>query len=230
MKKIASLTDLPDAVDTEVIDWRHALSNIAQGLGNMFAPNCEVVLHDLTKPEQAILAIYNPLSGRKIGDPATNMGWTRVYDADFPEIIQNYANRFPDGRHCKSTSIGIRDVSGKYIAALCLNLDLSYLTQVHHMLGQWINITSTEKITESLKPLSLEDITHDIEQFAQIKNLAANHLNVHHRLELLKILEQKGFLSLKNAHQHIANILNISRSSVYHYLKKTILINTKSDK
>ena len=58
---------------------------IASALGKMFAPSCEVVLHDLTHPEHAIIAIECPLSGRKIGDPATEMGLARIQDKAFPD-------------------------------------------------------------------------------------------------------------------------------------------------
>ncbi len=44
---------------------------IAKGLSETFAPFCEVVVHDLKKPEHSILSIHNNLSGRQIGEPTT---------------------------------------------------------------------------------------------------------------------------------------------------------------
>ncbi|MGO1237973.1 MAG: PAS domain-containing protein, partial [Hafnia alvei] len=41
-------------------------AKIAKALGEMFAPTCEVVLHDLCNPLHSIVAIEQPLSGRKI--------------------------------------------------------------------------------------------------------------------------------------------------------------------
>ena len=34
---------------------------------------CEVVVHDLTDPKNAILAIHNNLSGRRVGQPPTEL-------------------------------------------------------------------------------------------------------------------------------------------------------------
>ena len=82
---------------------------MAQGRAATFAPGCEVVVHDLMHPRHAILSIHNNLSGRKVGDPATELGLARISDPQFPQLISNYANQFPDGRQAKSTSIGIRD-------------------------------------------------------------------------------------------------------------------------
>ncbi len=44
---------------------------------------------------------------------------------EFPNLISNYANQFADGRPAKSTSIGIKDEEGQYVAALCMNIDLT---------------------------------------------------------------------------------------------------------
>ncbi len=70
---------------------------IVQALGVMFAPGCEVVLHDLTQPDRAIVAIANNLSNRRIGDAATEMGLERIASPEFPDVVQNYASVFPDG-------------------------------------------------------------------------------------------------------------------------------------
>ena len=97
------------------------IKQIADGLGQTLAPFCEVVVHDLLEPEQSILAIHNNLSGRAVGDPTTELGQARITDPDYPQVLANYANQFADGRQAKSTSIGIKDASGNYIAALCMN-------------------------------------------------------------------------------------------------------------
>ena len=99
------------------------LDTIAKGLSETLFPFCEVVVHDLTNPEHAILSIHNNLSGRKIGDPATELGLARIMSPEFPNLISNYANQFADGRPAKSTSIGIKDEEGEYVAAIFMNID-----------------------------------------------------------------------------------------------------------
>ena len=77
------------------------VQQIADGLARTFAPFCEVVVHDLLDPAHAVLAIHNNLSGREVGDPATELGLARIQDPAFEQVIANYANRFPDGRQAK---------------------------------------------------------------------------------------------------------------------------------
>jgi predicted transcriptional regulator YheO len=78
---------------------------IVEALGEMLAPLVEVVLHDLTNPEHAIVAIANNLSGRNVGDATSEITLARVMDPNFPAVVQSYPKRFPDGRPAKSTSI-----------------------------------------------------------------------------------------------------------------------------
>lgn len=55
----------------------------------------------------------------------------------------------------QSTSIGLRNAVGEYIAALCLNLDVSVLSPVTLALANLANLvaTETEHCEHSLEPL-----------------------------------------------------------------------------
>jgi predicted transcriptional regulator YheO len=118
------------------------IEQLALGLSETFTPFCEVVVHDLLDPKHAILAIHNNLSGREVGDPATEFGLARIADPEYPQVIANYANQFADGRQVKSTSIGIKDSTGHYVAALCMNVDLTLFRSLQNVLGQFGSIAS----------------------------------------------------------------------------------------
>ena len=138
------------AADREVLFAQ--LKQIAQGLGETFAPFCEVVVHDLTDPKNAIVAIHNNLSGREVGQPATELGLARIADPDYPQVIANYANTFADGRQAKSTSVGIKDADGRYVAALCLNVDLTLFQNLQSAIGQFTSVDAQNGPRESLNP------------------------------------------------------------------------------
>ena len=127
------------------------VKQIADGLGQTFAPFCEVVVHDLRDPGHAILAIHNNLSGRAVGDPATDLGLARIADEDYPQLLTNYPNQFGDGRRAKSTSVGIKDSSGRYVAALCLNVDLNLFRGIQNVLEQFCTASGVGA-KESLDP------------------------------------------------------------------------------
>jgi predicted transcriptional regulator YheO len=191
---------------------------VARGLGETFAPFCEVVVHDLTQPEHAILAIHNNLSGRQVGQPATELGLARIADPGYPQVIANYANRFADGRPVKSTSIGIKDSRGRYVAALCLNLDLSLFRGLQSAIGQFVNVDAAA-VPESLDPAGADAIRARIDQFAARRALTPRGLKAEDRRALLQELKTMGYLEVRKAMEIVAAHLGVSRASVYNYAK-----------
>ena len=194
---------------------------IVEALGKTLAPLTEVVLHDLTRPEHAIVAIANNLSGRSIGDPATSIGLARILDPSFPEILQNYPNCFPDGRPAKSTSIGLKNSKGEYVAAICLNMDMSMLSGVTAVLGQLAHVEEPSVgVQESFAPMTLASVRDALERFAAEHNTTPRALRPAQRREAIQTIARQGFLDLKNAQSVAAEVLGVSRSTVYSYLLK----------
>ncbi|MDP3230053.1 MAG: PAS domain-containing protein [Acidovorax sp.] len=191
------------------------VEQIAQGLAATFAPFCEVVVHDLLDPKHSILAIYNNLSGRGVGDPTTELGLARIADPDYPQVIANYANQFADGRQAKSTSVGIKDASGHYIAALCLNVDLTQFRSLQSVVGQFTAITGDTGLSETLDPAGAEAIRQRIDQFAARLSTAPRALKATERRALLRELKDSGSLEVRRAMEVVAQHLGVSRATVY---------------
>lgn len=192
---------------------------IATAIGRMFPGLCEVVLHDLRDPEHTVRVIENNLSGREIGDPATEIGVARIQDPDYPSVIQNYPNTFPDGRPAKSTSIGIKNSEGTYIAALCLNLDVSLFATVARSLH---NLVSTDEqqqpLTETLRARTVDELRTLVEEFASARGQTPRGLTPKDRKELLRDLKEKGYLGVKHSVPVLTEILGVSRATVYNYV------------
>jgi predicted transcriptional regulator YheO len=191
---------------------------IVRALGAMLAPLVEIVLHDLTKPDQAIVEIANNLSGRKPGDKVTEVGLARCDDPDFPEVLQNYPNRFPDGRPAKSTSIGLKDSKGRYVAAICLNMDVALLNSATASLLQLAHTGKGAPLAESLAPCRLADVRGAIEKFAAAHNTTPRGLSLGQRCSVVRELVDSGILDIKNGVAEIAGAFGVARSTVYTYL------------
>jgi predicted transcriptional regulator YheO len=195
------------------------LKQIAQGLGATFAPFCEVVVHDLLDPKHAVLAIHNNLSGRAVGDPATELGLARILDPDYQQVIANYPNKFVDGRQAKSTSVGIKDSQGNYVAALCINVDLTLFHSFQSALSQFTNIDHGSALQESLDPAGAEQIRQRIDQFAARHAASPRSLKTHERRALMRELKAAGLLDVRRAMETIAAHLGVSRATVYSDVK-----------
>jgi len=204
---------------TEQQDLLEQLQHIAQGLGETFAPFCEVVVHDLMHPRHAILSIHNNLSGRKTGDPATELGLARILDPEFPQVVANYANQFPDGRPAKSTSIGIKDSSGQFVAALCMNVDLTLFRGLQNVLTQFGNVGDNAVVKESLDPSSAEAIRNRIDQFAARRATTPRSLKTEDRRTLMRELKDSGCMEVRRSMETVALHLGVSRATVYSDVK-----------
>ena len=107
---------------------------VAELVGEMFSPFLEVIVHDLTTPQKSIIAIFNGhVTGRKVGDPTTDLGFKRV-EGGVPDKIVNYRNENERGLSLKSSSMAIRDSQGQLIGSICLNLNISAFEGLSSML------------------------------------------------------------------------------------------------
>ncbi|MFI6888972.1 transcriptional regulator [Streptosporangium canum] len=195
---------------------------IAIAIGRMFPGLCEVVLHDLRQPEHAIRVIENNLSGRKVGDSVTELGLRRIADPNYPSVIQNYPNQFPDGRPVKSTSIGIKNAEGRYVAALCLNLDVSTLSPMTLSLA---NLVATEvehrgEALEALRDRTARELRDVIETFAAERAAIPRALSRAAKKDLVRQLHRDGYFASRSSTETIADLLGVSRSTVYNYAKQ----------
>ncbi len=87
----------------------------------------EILLHDLTNPATALSCIKNNVTGREIDSPATNLVLDLKTRKQLNQDKLNYELNIGT-RKFKCTTIPIfRDPDG-LIGALCINVDVNYLT------------------------------------------------------------------------------------------------------
>ena len=106
--------------------------DIVTSMGKTFTgTGVEIVLHDMRNPLKAIIAIKNPISGRRVGDPTTNFGLQMIKSYTSvpygqPSLVA-YPLKLKDGRAIKSTTIPVYDEEYGLIATICINIDISHL-------------------------------------------------------------------------------------------------------
>lgn len=199
--------------------------NMAQVLGEMFAPILETVVHDLRNPEHSIVAIYNgDLTGREVGDGATNLG-RRLLDGDFPDVVVGYENKSPNGQKLKSSSLAIRDDDGTLIGVLGLNMNVTYFEQFGSFIEQFISskrsdhVTSPERFETAPNSMSTprEDIQQAIRHYITSRNWNSQQLSYADKREIVEHLYKNGYFKSRGAVTIIADELGLTRPSVYNY-------------
>lgn len=109
-----------------------AYKDIVNGIGQTFAGTpIEIVLHDTRNPLKSIVAIQNPISGRRLGDTNTNFGIQLIKNYSQHEgmgqgaAFVSYGLTLKDGRKIKSTTVPLFHETYGLIGFICMNIDIS---------------------------------------------------------------------------------------------------------
>lgn len=197
--------------------WKH-YEPLIKAIVELFHPFVEVAVHDLNQGQ--LVAIYHNISQRKIGEPSP-LNELNVNTANFPDYFTSYYKRNWDGRSLKCTSVTIRDGKGKPIGLICFNVDTSFAQDAYKLLETFLKTkTEAENPIEIFGSQCEEQATYLVQQYLENKNLSLNHINKKQKQELVQHLYHKGIFNFKNAAPFIAKQLNISRASVYNYIKQ----------
>src|SRR6185369_1282804 len=97
-----------------------ALVPAIPGLAAMLGPGNEVLLHDLSRLPDSIIAIAGDLTGRSVGGPMTDLLLGLVRRGTTQDLT-NYRTHGPDGRPIRSSTLFLRDADGVAVGCLCVN-------------------------------------------------------------------------------------------------------------
>lgn len=189
-----------------------------QAVVDLFHPFVEAAVHDLE--EGKIVAIYHNISQRKIGDTSP-LKELKIETKDFPDYFAPYFKQNWDGRSLKCTSITLRNTNNKAVGLICLNMDASFVQDAHRILGSLLKVK-----TEAENPIELfgmqceEQANARIQQYLEEKRLSLNFITREQKKEIIQYLYRTGIFNYKSAAPFIAKKFNLSRASVYNYIKQ----------
>lgn len=196
-----------------------------KGLAETFGSNCEVVLHDLTDLQHSIIAIENGhVTGRNIGSPMTEASLKLYVNDKVDEDNINYTGKSADGRVLKSSTMFIKDEKGKVLGCLCINFDITELVGVQRVMNELMKVSGTDvgvKLADSGEEVInivssvLKDIVNET---IQNNGKPIIYLSKEEKVGIVEILDQKGAFLIKGAIDYVAEVLCVSRYTIYNYL------------
>lgn len=189
---------------------------VANIIAKTFGKDCEVVIHDLSRPQNSVVfTINNHVTGRQIGQPFEHLVKQVLLSKNFAgDYSANYLTVTEDGREIKSSTAFIRDSDGKIIGALCINYDLK---NIKNFIDDFMNIEQ-EKIEKDTEPFNnVMEIVHDLIDKI-IGNSTIENLKRKDKIDLIAFMDKKGIFLIKGAIDIVADKLNISKVTVYSYL------------
>lgn len=190
---------------------------IGQAIALLLHPHAEVVVHDLKTGK--IAAIFNSFSKRKVGDPSLLEELKGL--SEIPDVFPPYFQMNWDGRRMKSVSATLRDEKGKAIGLLCINIDISKWEEMEKFISGWLEgISGKERPAVLFKDDWRERINTYVFEFLKKEGVALKVLSKEKKKELVSALHKEGAFAAKNAAAYIADVLQISRATIYNYLKE----------
>ncbi|MCD9025868.1 helix-turn-helix transcriptional regulator [Cohnella silvisoli] len=194
--------------------------SLVKGIAAQFGENCEVVLHDLTRPyESTIVAIENGhITGRKTGDPGTNLGLELLKGTVKDGNRFNYMTQTKDGRILRSTSLYIHDASGKPIGSLCMNFDITDLKMAEQSLKSLINFGTNDEVKETFVSNVNDLLDTLIQQTQEIVGKPVALMSKEDKMKFISLLDEKGAFLIKKSGEKVCAYLNISKFSLYSYM------------
>lgn len=197
---------------------------LAEVLGQMFENVLEIVVHDFKDLDHAIIYIVNShISGRSLGGPVSEINLRRLVEEDqFPDKLVNFSSRNNRGQSLKSSSLAIRDDQGKLIGAFCLHFDLSHFEQFQKFLEFFVNakVDSFVGVNDfgASQPHD-QEIKADIEAWLLKRGLHTAQLTYQDKQLIVSYLYKKGLFKRKGAISIVANVLQLTRQSIYNYIE-----------
>lgn len=195
---------------------------IVGGIAKTFGKSCEVVLHDITDPYHSIVAIENShVTGRELGGAMSQANIEAIASGGFTQDQINYTKKTADGRILKSSTIVIRDGNQKPIGCLCINFDLSDFVMVRNSINALCHTDEPEETKEDkgYQGASINEVLCNlVNSVLEASGKPVAYMTKEDKVEIVRILDQKGAFLIKGAIDYVAKVLCVSRYTVYNYL------------
>jgi predicted transcriptional regulator YheO len=192
-------------------DWLAPHAPVLTAVVALFHPHVEVVAHDVRRDR--VVAIWNPLSGRTIGDPSL-LEPELLHATRSDAVVGPYPKVDEQGGRWTSVSVPLGEGRG----LLCINFDRSALDGAAELLTRF-----AAAVQPRPDALFVRDWRHEVnvlvDDWCRTSEVARSRLTRPQRLELVAHLDGKGVFAVRHAAGQVATALGVSRATVYDLLK-----------
>lgn len=198
--------------------------SLVDGLSEYLGEGYELVLHSLEDLDRSVIKIVNGFhTGRKEGSPITDLAlsmFAQLEETDGDTNSITYFSKNKKGEPLKSTTICIRGEKGRIIGLLCINfyLHTSIASFIHSLTPQeelGHPQARNENFVENTEDLISEAINEVRAAVYEDDTITAS---LKHK-EIIRRLNERGIFRLKDSVIRAADMLNLSKNTVYLHLR-----------
>ena len=198
------------SVKTPVPAWLEPHLPTCEAIVALFAPDSEVAVHDFRRDR--IVAIWNALSKRRVGDRSrSDEVPPRSEDV---RVIGPYPSVLADGRAITSVGVVLRNAKNAPRGLLWINLDRSPFDAMIDVLVRFAAPVEDRPAELSERDWR-EQILLVVDEECRSRHLRRERLSRDQRLELVRVLDDRGLFATRNAAAPAAGALGVSRTTVY---------------
>lgn len=196
--------------------------SVLEGLSEYLGPGYEMVLHNLEDIDHAAIKVINGhFTGRKEGAPITDLAMemlTKIKKSGDPHTNLIYFNRSKKGVPIRSATLPITGENGRIIGLLCMNFYMDL--PLNAFLDGLVKLSQSgndvvETFASNTDELILSTLESAKAAVLNNRNISASNKNK----EILSALYQKDIFKLKNAVEKVAELLGISKNTVYMHIR-----------
>jgi predicted transcriptional regulator YheO len=213
-----------------------ALGCVVPMLGAMVGQHMEVVLHDLTRPENSVLQIANGhVTGRSPGSPVLAgpgndkalailaEGMVSARPAGHLPVFP-YPTLARDGRALTSGTVMFRDSLGHTFAALCINADFHAIEAAQMLLARMLPARNGAGEPPKVESPDMEALMHNIIADAvRHHGKAVSKMSKEEKTAAVETMLERGLFIVKGGVEKAASALGVTRFTIYNYLEKVKL-------
>lgn len=193
---------------------------VVEGVSALIGSHCEIVLHSLEDLQHSAICIANGHNtNRQEGSPITDLALKSLHNLQTDSVSKPYFTRAKSNGLMKSVTIAIRNKQQRIIGLLCININLDVpLSQFIQGLipTETDNQTSAVNFASSVEELVAQTMEKTIEEITSDRLVANNNKN----RQIVISLYEKGIFDIKDAINMVAERLDISRHTVYLYIRQ----------
>ncbi|MGR3807282.1 Predicted transcriptional regulator YheO, contains PAS and DNA-binding HTH domains [Pasteurella testudinis DSM 23072] len=194
---------------------------VVDGVAALIGNHCEIVLHSLEDLQRSAIYIANGHNtNRKVGSPITDLALSSLHHMQTDNVSKPYFTKSKGNVLMKSVTIAIRNHEKRIIGLLCINMNLdaplSQVVQSFVPTGTQPELSAAVNFANSVEDLVSQTVEHTIEEINADSNVANNSKNK----QIVISLYEKGIFDIKDAIHQVAERLDISRHTVYLYIRQ----------
>ena len=195
---------------------------IIKGMHTLLGERSEFILHDLSNPENSMVAIEGNVTDRQLGASVTNIVIEALakYGDTAPEMI-GYSSITKDGRPLKSSTIFIRNEKGRIVGCMCSNMDMTEFLVAQNLLESICTYGQNNSKNTEVFALDIREVVEDlIQKQISAAGKPVPMMSRFEKIQLVRELENKCVFEVKGSVELAAHSLGVSSFTVYGYLKE----------